>query len=150
MRFDPNQRGQELDASLGLIYRLNLLWQRVDIPAASGQYDRWNFLLDRIFCNLMYKNAFDISYDTLGKVTNVKFNKEDEEVYQHLNKKAIEATTQMNKAKSLNEKHLAKINLYNALMLKDIGLRKFMFKLRLYLRQSDNNPSRAMWGAASG
>lgn len=145
-KFDPSQNQNVLDASLGLIYRLNLLWQKADIPAANGNYDRWNFILDRIFCNLMYKNDFNVTHDSKGKVIDVELNEEDEEVYQHLNKKVTEAIMQKNLVRSFKERHVADRKLYEALMLKDIGLRKFMFKLKLYLKQTDSNPSRAMWG----
>lgn len=43
------------DAGWGLIYRLNNLWQQVDPKATGGDYDGWNFVLDRIYCNLLYE-----------------------------------------------------------------------------------------------
>jgi len=49
--FSPN-----IDAGWGLIYRLNSLWGQVDPKAVSGDYDGWNFVLDRIYCNLLYSN----------------------------------------------------------------------------------------------
>ena len=42
------------DAGWGLIYRLNNLWQQVDPKATGGDYEGWNFVLDRIYCNLLY------------------------------------------------------------------------------------------------
>jgi len=136
-----------LDTSLGLIYRLNILWTRVDTPAASGNFDRWNFLLDRIFCNLMYRNDFEIIKDDEGKITNVNLNEEDQELYDHLNKKVWESNEKLSKAKTPKEKHLAKLDIYNSLMMKDMGLRKFMHNtLKLYLKEVDSNPSKAMWG----
>ena len=44
------------DAGWGLIYRLNSLWSQVDPKATSGDYDGWNFVLDRIYCNLLYED----------------------------------------------------------------------------------------------
>ncbi len=44
------------DAGWGLIYRLNNLWGQVDPKATKGDYDGWNFVLDRIYCNLLYAN----------------------------------------------------------------------------------------------
>ena len=44
------------DAGWGLIYRLNSLWAQVDPKATGGDYDGWNFVLDRIYCNLLYGN----------------------------------------------------------------------------------------------
>lgn len=43
------------DAGWGLIYRMNNLWGQVDPKATSGDYDGWNFVLDRIYCNLLYE-----------------------------------------------------------------------------------------------
>jgi len=42
------------DAGWGLIYRLNNLWGQVDPKATSGNLDSWNWVLDRIYCNLLY------------------------------------------------------------------------------------------------
>ena len=42
------------DAGWGLIYRMNSLWSQVDPKATSGDYEGWNFVLDRIYCNLLY------------------------------------------------------------------------------------------------
>jgi len=44
------------DAGWGLIYRLNNLWAQVDPKATSGDFDGWNFVLDRIYCNLLYED----------------------------------------------------------------------------------------------
>ncbi len=48
------------DAGWGLIYRLNNLWGQVDPKATKGDYDDWNFVLDRIYCNLLYANEMVI------------------------------------------------------------------------------------------
>jgi len=44
------------DAGWGLIYRLNNLWGQVDPKATSGNFEGWNFVLDRIYCNLLYED----------------------------------------------------------------------------------------------
>ena len=44
------------DAGWGLIYRLNSLWSQVDPKATGGDYEGWNFVLDRIYCNLLYED----------------------------------------------------------------------------------------------
>lgn len=135
-----------LDASLGLIFRLNGLWQKVDIPASNGDNDRWNFLLDRIFCNLLYKNELNVRRNKEGKIE-VQLCEDDKEVYEYLNKKVIEAREQIRNAKTKEEFNEAKSNLYQALIMKDVGLRKFMhIRLKLYLKEFDRNPARAMWG----
>lgn len=138
-----------IDASFGLIYRLNQLWQRVDVPAMNGDFDKWNFTLDRIFCNLLYKEDFEQVRDTEGNLIEVKLSGNDQEIWNYLNKKFLLARKKLKlaiKNRDLNAIQLAKSELYNALMFKDIGLRKFMFQLKLYMKASDSNPSKAMWG----
>ena len=49
------------DAGWGLIYRLNNLWAQVDPKATGGDYDGWNFVLDRIYCNLLYEDNMIIT-----------------------------------------------------------------------------------------
>jgi hypothetical protein len=48
------------DAGWGLIYRMNSLWSQVDPKATSGDYEGWNFVLDRIYCNLLYDDEMII------------------------------------------------------------------------------------------
>ena len=50
----------ERDASLGLVFRLNNLWAQADYMALSGTYKKWNNVLDRIYCNLLYKENLEI------------------------------------------------------------------------------------------
>lgn len=49
------------DAGWGLIYRLNNLWAQVDPKATGGEYEGWNFVLDRIYCNLLYEDNMIIT-----------------------------------------------------------------------------------------
>ena len=51
-----------LDAGLGLIFRLNYLWNKSDRHALAGDMDGWNFTLDRIFSNLAYRGEMNIVY----------------------------------------------------------------------------------------
>jgi len=142
-----NISSPSLDTSLGLIFRLNNLWQKTDAPAASGDFDRWNFILDRIFCNLLFKNGLDVTTKN-GKVIKVNLCEEDQQVYEYLNQKVLEAKQKMKNAKTKLDFSSAKGELYKALMMKDVGLRKFMNDpLKLYLKQIDSNPARAMWGS---
>jgi len=135
-----------LDTSLGLIFRLNNLWQKTDAPASSGDFDRWNFILDRIFCNLLFKNELDVTKEN-GKIIKVGLCEDDQQLFDHLNKKVIETQQKIKNSRNNLEYQKAKVELYQALMMKDVGLRKFMHNsLKLYLKEVDNNPSRAMWG----
>jgi hypothetical protein len=138
--------GDPLDASLGLIMRLNKLWFEVDDCASSGDYQRWNIKLDCIFRNLLYKEYLDIEIDEDGKVTGCKLSIRDQNLYNYLNKEVKIASREFKNIKSKAHYEQSKENLYNALQIKDIGLRKFMFQLKLYLKQGDRNPANAMWG----
>ncbi|HEY0090457.1 MAG TPA: hypothetical protein VGB37_16525 [Candidatus Lokiarchaeia archaeon] len=141
-----NISNPSLDTSLGLIFRLNSLWQKTDPAALSGNFDRWNFLLDRIFCNLLFKNELEVEKEE-NKILKVKLCKDDEDIYDYLNQKVFEAQTKLIKTKEISDIRKAKLELYRALMLKDVGLRKFMhIRLKLYLKEVETNPARAMWG----
>ena len=65
------------DAGWGLIYRLNDLWAKVDRFSVQGKYKEWNFLLDKIYCNLLYRNPIDVIEDSKGKVTGIKLIEDD-------------------------------------------------------------------------
>lgn len=138
--------GDPLDASLGLIMRLNKLWFEVDDAASIGDFSRWNIKLDCIFRNLLYKEYLIMEEDENGKVIGCKLSKQDENLYNYLNKAVRVASKKYSMAKSKEDHYKAKEELYNALQIKDIGLRKFMFQLKLYLKQGDRNPANAMWG----
>jgi len=138
-----------LDASLGLIFRLNILWAKVDNHAEAGDYDGWNILLDRIYCNLLYREDMIIDADVkTKKVTNVTLSDEDERIYRFL-------TTEIFKAKAAyyrspmskpREKTIMKSRWYRAVMLKDIWTRKFMQKLKLYLKEVEQSPGSSLFG----
>lgn len=144
MKFDYRQQ-QDLDASLGLIMRLNKLWYEADDSACAGDFAKWNIKLDCIFRNLLYKENLCLELED-GKVISCSLSDRDQLLYDYLNKNVKIATTKYNSAKNKSEYHSAKKDLYEALSLKDIGLRKFMFQLKLYLKQGDRNPANAMWG----
>jgi hypothetical protein len=138
--------GDPLDASLGLIMRLNKLWYEVDDAASVSNFSKWNTKLDCVFRNLLYKEPLYVEFAEDRKVITCKLGRLDENLYNYLNKAVKEASNKYAKAKTKTEYETAKEELYNALSLKDIGLRKFMFQLKLYLKQGDGNPANAMWG----
>jgi hypothetical protein len=143
--------GGKIDGSIGTIFRLNFLWNKVDAPAAEGDFDKWDFWLDRIFCNLCFKEPFEITEDdNTGKIVKVEFNEKDKRLIQHLNfrvKHARNNLTLAKRNKNFSGVHKANKELYDALMLKDIGLRKYEHQvLKLYMKETDSNPARAMWG----
>lgn len=143
-KYDFRQQG-DLDASLGLIMRLNKHWYEADEAADQGNFAKWNIKLDTIFRNLCFKESLDIELED-GKVISVKLCKQDRIAFEYLNKTVKEASKRLATVKSKKEYLEAKEKLYEAMQLKDIGVRKFMQQLKLYLKQGDGNPANAMWG----
>ena len=137
----------KLDGSLGLVVRINILWSKVTDNATAGDFNKWDFLLDRVFCELCYEEPFNIKKNTDGEIVDVALNDKDRELFEYLNLKVKEARENLKKAKSKLQYSEAKSKLYKALMMKDVGLRKFHHQvLRSYTKHTDSNPSRAMWG----
>lgn len=146
MKFNPANFDQPLDASLGLIMRLNGLWSKADDYAMNGKFSEWDAALDRIFCNLLYKNNFILIKDEDGKLKSVKLDQEDKVVYKYLNSHVKKAKRNFTTAKNKKDYVEANDKLYQALMIKDVGLRKLQHKLKIYFKEKDSNPARAMWG----
>jgi hypothetical protein len=141
-----------IDASLGLIVRLNLLWYKVDLNAEQGQYDAWNNLLDRIYCNLAYRDDILVVEDPVTKeVTDVKLSPLDEKEYKFITSKIFKAKTDYyktpNTPKLAKQKRIFMSRWYRALMLKDIWLRKMMMKLKLYLKEIEHTPGSSLFGS---
>jgi hypothetical protein len=145
-KFIPQQ-----DTGWGLIFRLNDLWRDVERHAPRGEYSDWNFKLDRIWCNLLYREKISIK-EKDGKVVQIKFLKKDVAVKDFLDEKIREAKLGMKEVrdeegKIIKEKYIkAKKKYYDILMLKDIWLRKFMHELGLYLKEIEYDPSKAIYG----
>ena len=158
------QMTPDKDAGWGLIYRLNNLWSRVDLPAEHGDYDSWNNILDRIYCNLLYRNKMEITMvDELNqdgvpngkkKVGAVKINEEVAEVYNFMTKNVFKAKGDFFKSSKLatqnparkNDALIARSRWYHAVMMKDIWLRKYMQELGLYLKEVERSPGSALFG----
>lgn len=147
--YQPN-----IDAGIGLIYRLNALWNQVDYAALNGDFERWNFVLDRIYCNLLYRNNLDVTYSTDDEgrpkeIQKVGLLKEDVIIYEKF--RNLIRTIKLKRMTAVKKKYRSEYNLqseelYNTLMLKDIWLRKFMQDNGLYLKEIEFNPANAMWG----
>jgi len=136
----------ERDASLGLIFRLNALWEKSDRRALSGDLNAWELVLDRIFSNLLYREEVDIEKVFWGADQNVH-------VWSKIKKNIKLAKVEIIKAR--RERDVVKLNLakekhYNAVMFYDIWLRKYMQYLKLYLKETESNPSKALFGGAFG
>ena len=135
-----------LDAGLGLVYRLNLLWQRGDEAANNGDFMKWNAILDSILRNLLYRNPLEITRNQKQEIIDVTFNLEDKELFDYLNKKYYTSLKSWMSAKTKFIRMQKREEIYLALTFKDVGLRKYMFKLKLYLKEHSANPAKAMSG----
>lgn len=144
-----------IDASLGLIYRLNLLWPKADNAAQDGRYDDWNNVLDRIYSSLDYDPSKIVVVKTEdGKINDIKIDDDDAVIYKFLSAKVFSARTELFKCKKgqLNEDGIspiviAKNNWYQALMKKDRWIRKLMQKKKLYLKVNEQSPGTALFGS---
>jgi hypothetical protein len=139
------------DAGWGLIFRLNSLWAKVDIPAEAGDYDTWNTLLDRIFCNLLYRNKMEIVKDESGKIIGMVLKEEPYEIFKYLSTKVFKSKLDYNRSLrdvtlSPVQRNILKSRWYQAVMFKDIWLRKFMQELGLYLKEIEKSPGSALFG----
>lgn len=145
------------DTGWGVIFRLNGLFNEIEDLAPAGRYDDWNFKLDRIWSNLVYRNPLTWIKNAEGKIIDYKFNESDIEEKEFLDKQILKAKALMNhyKKNSKNEEDYqrnkewlgAKKGLYRAIQVKEIWLRKFMHTLGLYLKEVEHNPAGAMWGS---
>lgn len=141
----------EANASFGLIYRLNFLWAKVDRDALSGNFNKWELVLDRIFSNLLYREELVIETDGDGKITKLSLCDEDKLIWdkmkEDIRKVKLERLIAQRKkdAAGYNKK---KTEHYQAIMMYDIWVRKKMQELSLYMKESDSNPSMSLFGGA--
>ncbi len=139
------------DASLGLVYRLNILWSKADFAALRGSYEEWNNVLDAIYRNLLYRE--DIIVETneeTGVVTNVQLSTKDTKIYKSLSLKIAKTKNNYRLARSKRDKVITRSIWYHKLQMKDIWLRKFMMKLKLYLKETEKTPGGALFGGGFG
>ena len=148
------------DSTLGLIFRLNNLWAKVDIPAEGGDYEAWNNILDRLYNNLAYRGKTEVVKDGKGRIIRMRIEDEDDKEYEFLSKKVnicqqryrvatgnkVFTSSLTGRTKRVSNKKIARSEWYKALNLKDIWLRKFMNKLNLYIKETIKTPGSAMWG----
>jgi len=113
------------DATLGLIFRLNALWAEADIHAKNGDYNAWNNILDRIYCNLLYREDLVILKDGNGKIISMDLSDKDKEEYNFLTSqiskyKIMSFTAKGFYKKGITNKRMAKSMWFRKLKLKDI------------------------------
>ncbi len=146
-KFTPN-----IDAGMGLIFRLNILWQNIDRRAVAGDLEGWNYTLDRVYVNLLYRGAVEVKYkdgNEENEIIDVSLSTEETKVYdkfknmiRQVKLKRVNAI----KRKKRFEYNSANEEYYRVLMNKDIWLRKLMQARNLYLKEIEYNPGRAMFG----
>ena len=135
------------DASLGLIFRLNNLWSQVDYVSIGGLYDKWNNILDALYRNLLFRESLITDVDEkTGRVTKIVLSNKDAESYRHLSLEIAKAKRNFNKTRVKRDKIRARSVWYHAVQKKDIWLRKFMQKLKLYMKESEQRPGSSTFG----
>jgi hypothetical protein len=134
----------ERDASLGLVFRLNNLWAQADYYALEGNYDKWNSVLDRIYCNLLYREDMEIKTSKDGELT-VDLPKKDTKIYVILSK-AIQKEKYFWFKVNKSKKSYYRSRWYHSIQKKDIWLRKEMQKLKLYLKENKKTPGSSLFG----
>jgi len=144
-----------IDTGWGLIYRLNTLFNKAEDCSLSGDFDKWNFILDRIFVNLCYKGNMEIKFDTDDptemptRVVSVKMPDTEIMVFKKFREdikriKVIQLVA-MRKRKRSDYENAKELH-YNILINKDVWLRKIMMERGLYLKEFEFDPTRAMFG----
>ena len=134
------------DASLGLVFRLNILWSKADFAALGGRYNDWNNVLDAIYRNLLYKEEIITNVSDDGEVTNIQLSKKDTKIYKYLSLQVSKARNAYNTSKIKRDKDKNRNIWYHNLQKKDIWLRKFMQSLKLYLKETERRPGSVLFG----
>ena len=137
------------DTGWGLIFRLNRLMEKIENDVEAGDIGKWNLHIDRLYVNIIYKDPGEYIYDEDGRVLDINFSKEDTEMFSRFTRK-IEILKNrialMRTSEDVRKIHQAKIELYNAILKKDIWIRKKMFELKLYLKEVEHDPRKAIYG----
>ena len=151
-----NIRSPTIDAGYGLIFRLNWLWAQADMLSLKGELDHYNFVLDRVWVNLGWRDEMEYVYAAgenprheNAKITDVDFNTKEAKVFIIFKSKIKRVKAKIHAAlKSRNRAAyvFGREEYYNILMMKDVWLRKVMNEKGLYLKESEFDPSRAMFG----
>jgi hypothetical protein len=141
------------DTGWGLIFRLNGLLNKIERDVDEGELDNWNKHIDAIFRNILYKNDAEILYNEKGKLMDIRFTKEDIEIFSRfavmiktIKDKMVAVMNYEDDDEKKRQLRLLREDLYNILFKKDIWIRKKMFELELYLRQVEHDPRRAIYG----
>jgi len=143
------------DTGWGLIFRLNGLMNKIESDTDAGELERWDLHIDRIYANIIFKNPAETIRDDNGKILDIKFSDEDVHVFRMFAEriKRIKNNIKMEKSKKVRDNLvLAKLReeLCGIIFKKDIWIRKKMFDLKLYLKETEHDPRKAIYGGGGG
>jgi hypothetical protein len=141
------------DTGWGLIFRLNGLMNKIESDIDQGDIEKWNLHIDRIYANIIFKNPAEIIYDDKRKILDIKFSDEDVHVFKMFAEriKRIKHNIRIEKFKNeASNSNISRLNeiLYGLIFKKDIWLRKKMFDLKLYLKEAEHDPRKAIYGGS--
>ena len=149
------QNKSSIDTGWGLIYRLNTLFNKAEDASLAGDFDKWNFILDRIFINLCYKGLMDIKFDRNEpgvmptKVLEIDLPTEEKMVLEKFRQMIkvikLKSITAVRKRDKITYEQCRE-DQYRALIMKDVWLRKIMMERGLYLREFEFDPTKALFG----
>jgi len=139
------------DTGWGLIFRLNLIMGKIENDLETGNLDKWNLHIDRIYANIMFKDQGEYIKDKKGNIIDIKFSREDVEMFQRFATNINVLKEKIRNAMSEEERDMRLVNkykneLYSLLFKKDMWIRKRMFILKLYLRETESDPRKAIYG----
>ena len=135
-----------VDSSLGLVFRLNGLWAEADRYSIGGLYNGWNNSLNALWRNLMYRNPMEYSGE--GKDIKIDLSEQDKRGWIILDRNvniSKKNYTIASKRRDKKARHYLG-RWYKCLEMKDLFLRKKMFQLGLYLKESSRDTSEATFG----
>jgi len=136
--------------SMGLVFRNNNLLMEADRKAQQGDYDGWNLCLDRIHCNMSYRENMEIIKDEDGNIIDMNITEEANKIYIFFEKKIVQAKLEYYKALNnpkipRTQKYVLKSRWYHAIRKKDLWLRKHMQSLGLYLKEVEKIPGSVLF-----
>jgi len=141
------EKDPSVDSSLGLIFRLNNLWNMADIYSSKGAnaWGNWDLTLDSIYRNLSYVEPMVLLRNAAGRVIKVSQSKIDSQIFNIISRDVrLACNNWIRNGRRARGK--SKDAYYRAMHKKDLTLRKMMNKQKLYLRQTTKAPGGMVYG----
>ena len=142
------QSAPEKDTGWGLIFRLNRILDKIELACETGNYDRWNLLMDRIFVNITYKNPAEIIKNDKGEIIDINLTKEDVHIFGAFNARIRDCKRDLLNQKregNLMQIKIIQNRLYNLYVKKDTYVRKKMFEQKIYLKETEQRHGPAIY-----